>query len=886
MNSLLRDLIVSVAGQTGTKLQVVKSTRRVCIIIDVSGSTASTFLPGKKVLEKEIEVAEQLMLESPDDTYTIVSFDDKVNTFEICIFKEEMMTNIHHFKMIPGGSTYTDRAFAQIIEMKQKPSHVILLTDGHTNSDQYTLKRYMETFQKNNITLEVIAVSDSNMDFAILTQNEEQRIPGMDLINYLGNSISKLTIYNKKHSEIPYIGASTSTVGKNCVTFMEVPLTGFIPDFIRVFISKLKENEINWGTNQMEFKKFLSEIGKLLSALFVSFPESNMFVEDIILQLTELNVMNSERIRNIIKYGFDCTRSKKPIMYTNFETHVKESTVKKAEFADAITQLKTQGTTLNSDMSISMAHNGIIVLNRNTIPLDMSLGSYPSSGDKFRNYYFGLGANAQAIRIGLREFCGFLGVKNPLGSNSVIFYMLNQMSLLYINGIPMDSDIISKYRELAIHQTSLETLVDKGIYSGIGCYMQWKNGLLPKMHFSEEKTHCSLYSDMFVNPLRLNEPLWWALMMSMLGIFNEQLNVYEESIKGLQIEPTENEFLKWVKSTFQTVVNGNIQIVNADSVPTSLFSLSEFEAEDEVYILKDHGNCKTRTHYSRNEIDDYVMKPGNGCCWCRFQPSMSDFERIIFENPIEKIEKAKTIARPLCVDVQKLKSLNLSPNIAFSLASLASSTMQSRLIRINMIGITGAGKSTFSKRISEIIAEKGGKCIILSADKWSKRGKKGRDIVNSIRNEMKEFDRTVSELKVVIIDICNENGPQQNCFEIDFSNYEEFNFTPNMIPDKFDQYEAWCLRNVLSRGNFNENTLYWLNPVSAGVNTCVKVHKAKTIGVRRFCNITAPYVNFSEYWTLQQALDFIKVSADAYDTEIKKTTIDNDIIKLFTTIRL
>jgi len=882
--SSLHNIITTVANRFDTNKSKTKQSNNVCLIIDVSGSTGSSFLPGKTVLEKEIEIAEQLMLNSPDDTYTVVSFDDNANTFEIHILKEEMMTNIHTFGLRPGGSTYTERAFGKIIEMKQKPSHIVLLTDGQTNSGELILKRQIETLQKNNISLEVIAVCCSDIDMSTLTVNEEQRIPGMDLINYLGNSISKLTIYNKKHNDVPYIGASTSTIGKNCVTFMEVQVTYFIPDFVRALISELKNSDIKWGTNQMEFKKFLSEIGKLLSVLFVSFPESNIFVEDTISRLNELNVtnMNCDRIKNIIKYGFDCTRSKKPIMYTNFEAHVKERSVKKGEFADAITQLKTQGTTLNSDISISMPYNGMVVVNHNTIPLNKSLGSYPSSGDNFGNYYFGVGANSQAIRIGMREFCGFLGVKNCVGSNSVIFYILNQMSLLYINGLPMESDIIAKYRELAIQQTSMETLVEKGKYSGIGCYAQWKNGLLPKMHFSEEKTHCSLYTDTFVNPLRLNEPLWWALMMSMLGIFNEQLNVYEESIKGLHIEPTEKEFLKFVKTTFQTVVNGNIQIVDALAVPTSLFTLMEYGPEDEVYVLKPHGNCKTVTHYSLDEIEGYVMTPGNGCCWCHYQPTMNDFERVTFQNPTDNIEKARTVAVPLCVDIYKLKNLNLSPDISFSMTS----TNQTRLIKINMIGVTGSGKSTFSNRIREMIEEKNGKCIVLSADKWSKRGKKGREIGQCIRNEMKEFDRISQKLKVVIVDICNENGPQQNCFEIDFSNYEEVNFTPNMIPQKFDQYETWCLWNVLNRGNFNENTLYWLNPVSAGVNTCIRVHKTKASGIRRFCNITSPTVNLNENWTLQQAQDILRKDADAYQEELKKTTIDDDIVQLFNKIHI
>lgn len=874
--------IINIANNS---VDVVKkeSIKNICVVIDVSGSTGSPFSNRKTVLEKEIEIAEQLILTSPNNHYTVVSFDDDVKIFEVNVLIDEMMTNIHTFGMRSGTSTYTDKAFAEIIKMKKKLSHIVLLTDGQTNSSEHILKEQMEIFNKNNISVEIIAVSNSSINMDTLTQNEEQKIPGMDLINYLGNSISNFSIYNKYHIDIPYIGASTSRVGKNCVTFMQIPITQFIPDFLRSFVINLKDNQINWGTNQMEFKKLLSEIGKLISTLFVSFPESNLFVEDIIYKLNELNVptINIDRIQNIIKYGFDCTRNKKPILYTNFEAHVKESVVKKNEFADAITLLKKNGTTLNFDMSISIPYNGLIVLNKNSVPLNKYLGNYNKSGDKFNNYYFGIGVDPQAIRIGMREFCGFLGVKNPVGSHSVIFYILKEMSLLYINGLSIDDKLMNYYRELAIHQTSLETIVAKNKYSGIGCYNMWKNGNVPQMHYSDTKTHCSLYTDVFVNPLRLNEPLWWALMMSMLGIFDSQLNIYEESLKGLQIEPNEKEFLNWVKSTFQTVVNGNIQVVIAEKNPTSLFTLSEFENDDQVYVLKDHGNCKTRTYYSKEEIDNYVMKPENGCCWCRYKPLVDDFERVTFEDPIIKIEKAMKNVKPLVVNNEKLKSLNLPPNVSLSTLSMSSPVSDFRMIRINMIGITGSGKSTFSKRIFEMITEKGGKCIILNADKWSKRGVKGKEIVHKIQNEMNEFKKMSSKLKVVIVDICNENGPQKVCFNIDFSNYEEFNFMPNMIPTKFNEYEAWCLRNVLNRKNFSEDTNYWLNPVSAGVNTCIKVHKAKTYGVRKFCNINSPSLYIDDSMPLVQAQEFIKNNADLYEIELRKSSIDNDINNFF-----
>lgn len=866
----LIDIIASVSNHNTLPSQP----QKICIAIDVSGSTAAHFLNGMKVLEKEIEIAEKYILDNSHHSFTVVAFDDKVNTYEIHVLKEEMMTNIHSFNMVPGGSTYTDIALNQINKMKIKPSKVILLTDGQTNSTKHLLTREIQDFAKFNISLEVIAVSDSNLNMMTLTQNEEQGIPGMDLINHLGNSISKLVIYNKQHSDVPYIGASTSVMGKNCLTFMEVPISGFIPDFIRSVLTEIVGKEINWGQNQMEFKKFLSEIGKLFSALFVSFPERNMFVEDTIFKLTEFNVqgMTSDRIRNIIIYGFDCSHNKKPILYTNFEAHVKESSVKKAEFADAITQLKKYGTPLNSDKSISMPSSGMIVINENVIPLVLYLGPYPTSGDKYKNYYFGCDVNSQALRIGMREFCGHIGFKNSISSHSVIFYMLNQISLLYIKGHSFDEDYMKLYKEIAIHQTSLETLVEKGKYSGVGCYTQWKNGLLPKMHFSEEKTHTSVYSDPFVNPLRLIEPVWWALMMSMLGLFNEQLMVYEEALKGLHIEPTEKEFLNWIRIKFCDIIHGNPQVVRANTVPTSIFTLSEFEPEDDVYFLKDHGTCKTKTHYSKEEIEDYITQPNKGCVWCHYQPTMNDFERVTFESPNILLDKAKTDAKPLTVDVHKLRSQNFPSNMS------ARDMNSNKMIRINMIGVTGAGKSTFSKRISELISEKGGVCLIINADKWSKIGKKGKELTQSIKQEMKEFDKKASKLKVVVIDICNEKGPQQNCFEIDFSDYETYDFMPNMIKDKFHMYEYWCLNNVLERPNFTKDTLYWLNPVSAGVNTCIKVHKTKALELRKYLNITAPYVNFRENWSIEVALNEIKPNAEKYQTLLDLTSMDKDII--------
>ena len=636
--------------------------KNVCIIVDVSGSTQTKFVGNMTVLEKETEIAEQYILANPENKYTLVVFSDKATTRDIVVLKEEQLTNIHDIIPPSNGGTLTDKALVEVNRFQVKPSVVILLTDGETSSTQENLRREIELFERKNIRLEVIAVSPTDIDMQLLSASEERKIPGMDLINYLGNSVSRLEIFNRKHMTSPYIGASGSGVDKNFLTFMEIPFKGFVPEFIRSVVSLVVRHngEIDWKANNIDFKRFLSEIGKLFAALFVTFPESNTFIEEIVRNLSEkcgVDGMTEERIRKIISYGFDCMRQKKPILYTNFEAHVKEGAVKKAEFADAIGQLKTCGTTLGANISISMPTNGLVIVNHmKTIPLTERLNCYPNSADKYRNYYFGCDGNPQAIRIALREFAGtVLGVKNPIGSYSVIFYVASQMSLMAITGHLLDSPHMKMLRELAVAQTSLETLVEKGKYSGVGCFVQWKNGLLPKIHFTESVSHTSLYTDPLVNPLRLNEPLWWALMMSMLGIFEEQLPTYSDSLKSISIEPTEKAFLKWVSDTFSPVVNGKIELVNVQPQPTSVFSLSEFDQTDEIFMLKDHGNCRAKTCYSREEMMSYVMQPDKGCVWCRYHPTESDFERVTFSDPDTLIQKARQTARALTINTDLLK---------------------------------------------------------------------------------------------------------------------------------------------------------------------------------------------------------------------------------------
>lgn len=838
-------------------------------IIDESGSTGSAFAPGMNVLEKEMSVVYEYILANINNNYNMYSFESNCVEHSIHIMKEEGLVNLPDLS--PKGCTYTHLPLAKINGKSTKPDVVILVTDGETSSQQIQVKTEIDKFLENKIRFEIIAVSAKNIDLNTISQAEESRIPGMDLVNFLSNSVDKLTIYNQFHKDTPYEGAVSSVINKKFLTFMGSKVDGHVHQYLNKLLAKLEEHKgaINWGTLNMNFKQLLSEVGKLLSVYFVSFPVDHYFVNSIvskILEISNIPDMTSERIYSIIKYGFECTKNEKPIMYTNFEQHVKEKSVKHKEFSNAIESLKVQGTTLNSEKTICMPTNGACIINNRVLPLTQYLGPYPKSKDQYGNVYFACDeVDGQATRIAFRELCSKLGYRDSRGPEPA-FYVLNEMSLMFIKGLDLDSEHMSEMRKLAIIQTSMEAMVGKDKYDGVGLYKQWEAGKTLATHYSKPtQTHSTLCRDAKINPLKLEEPMWWALMMSMLGLFKEQSHTYNTALLAKGIS-NQTEFLVWVRETYKDVVQGQLNVYTLKPEPTSVFTLDNFESGEQVYVLKSHAQCNTHTHYSKSEIESYVL--GSGCVWCYHRPTWSDFELVsVNASQEEQIAKLMTSSSKLGVPIDAVESNN-----TFTGAT-------NNKILINMIGITGAGKSTVSKKIYDLVTENGGSCLIVSADKWSKKGTSGKQLQTSINKEIRDLDSSNSEYKVLVVDICNENGPSSNCFGFDTSGYSTFNFYPNLDKTKFDDYQSWCLRNVLARPAHTATSLYWLNPETAGVATCIKVHNMKTSGLKKLLGVSSGLV-FGENESINSIMSKITSRANAYDSYLITKNLDEIVVNL------
>jgi hypothetical protein len=152
----------------------------------------------------------------------------------------------------------------------------------------------------------------------------------------------------------------------------------------------------------------------------------------------------------------------------------------------------------------------------------------------------------------------------------------------------------------------------------------------------------------------------------------------------------------------------------------------------------------------------------------------------------------------------------------------------------------------------------------------------------TIAKEIRDFDKRASAYKVIIVDICNENGPSTQCFGIDTIalGYQSFNYYPNLDKTKIDDYQCWCLRNVLNRPNCTERDNFWLNPVSAGVSTCIRVHNMKFAGIKNLLGLSTRMV-FNESWqNLAAMMDLIREGADSY-AEYLATQRQDEIILAF-----
>jgi len=872
-------------AQSVSNRTISTQSQRVAFIVDTSGSTFGEFKDGVKLLDKEIAVLENYVLKNIRNDYSLYSF-DTVTKYHGPLDVNRALKLVNTPQLKSSGLTQTASAFREVRRnfATNPVDRVILFTDGQSDSGGAELTRDVGALKALKIVVEVVAVTTVDGCLENIKAKEEFRLPGLDLINSLGNEVDKLTIYSRYHHDEPFEGVQSSSINKKALTFIGVPFDGAVSVFLNLFLEELeREHKSVDFRNHMSVKKMICDVGRLLSVLFITFPD-NIYVSNLCRKIASIaglyQELNQDDVLALIKHGYECTKSKIPIIFTNFEERVKDSAVKRNEYKDAAEALNVHGTTLGQPRRVCLPHQGCYVIDESALSLPGKLANLPMSRDAFGNVYFGIDAPDQAIRMGLRSFFVSVGFKDARTGPDVIFGVLNYMGLMFLNNIKMEE--MTELRKLAIAQTSMETMVSPNKYDGVGCYAQWKAGKLIRINFAKPDTHASLYTNRQINPLGLPEPLWWAFMMSMLGLYEEQYAHYSAALKAITNTPdvTESEFLEHMKS-YKDKVTG-VCLVKKYSKAQSAFSLDDYTEHDDTYILKDHESdtkqmCTAKTVYSMSEMKSYVFD--KGCLWCKYVPVMGDFEPFKQVNAEADLKAAMTIASKLTVVGAVLDDSSLGDSSLgdSSLGEFKSqNATQNGKYRINLVGITGAGKTTVAKILERIALEMDFKVTIASADFYSKKGIKGKGVGAALCAQLKKFDKATfnpnkpQPRKLVIVDLCNERKTDNMCFGFDMSEYKTMSYAPNFSQgDNFNDYESWCLNNVLSRGACDGKCDYWLNPVDADVSVCVNVHTSKSSAIASVWGLSPPNLGLSSSSSLEQTKELVRVRAQRHADVLK-----------------
>ncbi len=903
MNTIIQ-VINSINGQ----IAVLKRKLKVALVVDVSGSTATQYKQGINVLEKQLSALMQFVLENPDNQYVFYSFDNKSYYHgELKVLVDEGFVDLP--QMVPGASTYTHLPLAEIASKLQffKPDFVKVFTDGATNSSVYDFAPILREFKKYNVGLQFVAVSPSNLNMEQINAREEARIPGMDVVNMIKNDVASLEVYNLVHDDVPFKGAVSSAVDKHAIKFMNQPVNDPIPVFINKLLDAINANKetLNWGPMQADLKKTICEIGKLFSLLYVDLDQ--YFVADVIQRIcTIIPEITPDRVSKLMNYGFDCTKNEKPIIYTNIDEHVKEAAVKQNQFGDAVALLAAKGTTQGLSSYISLPTRGVSVIADKSFTLTGNVGAYRSSSDAYGNPYFGIGGHPQADRIGAREVLKTINFPDAQRCPDAIFYVADQMARMYIKGVPMETEHMKELRKIAINQASMEVMVAQGKYDGIGCYANWKLGRLIPMHFSKKTTHIDLCTNSSINPLNLPQTIWWALMMSMFGIFTEQLKSYEGAVTAFCAENgmamSEENFLLSIRAKYSGSVMGNPVLLKLEATQTSFFTLDEFPAGAKIFRLKDHGQCRTRALYNGTPVAadgvsevEYVNQ--NGCLFCKYMPQASEWEAVVLEDNATKLANAMRQAAPLTVRLGAAVPVGMgaaagaaaAPAVVASVLQAPVAAMAQMSIASNdclvfaLMGVTGSGKTTAREKLERQLIAKGYKVLVASADDIAKLGHK--DAGQQVTQQIQAFTAT-REKHAIILDICNERGfDKSKVFGRNLSSYKDVIFVPNFdkSQDDFKDYECFCLNNVLARPMHSADTNFWLNPNSAGVKTCIEVHNTKAAGIMRTLGVAGKSAAFKSNLSMMEIQALIRDGAARHAAKLAaRPPLDEQLAALLT----
>ena len=794
----------------------------IAYLLDNSGSTGNIFRLSS-ILEKSKQVVKELSLLNRNGKNLLFTFSCNAKFIsEIKISQNG--TVMFPPGIIPEGSTNTDIGFQLILSKVEefKITKVILITDGDTNSLPYLLQRSANSFHEKKVDIEIIAISARNIDFNRLSSSEEKSIPGLDVVNIM-NKPAK--IYTPLNPDIPYELAKSVDSSTKCWTLLEISISKLVPLPILItrIINDLIDCDIDFTTEtiQEELQTLFIEIGMLLGKIYVKFPEN--FLESI---LKDLESKTNADLSEFVLFGFDLKKQNVPFIRTNIQRRIIDHKTQQTSFHNATDDLRIKGTSLGEE-AITFA-DGVICVMKDPSKLTINNGF---SIDAYGNTYFSFGTNEQAIRQGMRSFCGEKkGFRDSRNSPSVIFFIISKIFLFLIccPELNLDDSYIKILLKLARIQCGQKKQEKDRSYSN-SFLEEWEDGNIPLIHFSRKETHADLHTDKQINEANLNPSEFWAIAMIFLGekAFESQKPFFQAYFESENISINRESILAFLREKYSSKVTGTVKFLTIDE-KKSVITLEDFPDGITIFQNQPHTTnrgylCDTKTHYSLEER----AQLGNKCVWCNKTLEDHQFVQIasINEAQLTNNDPPKFIQQQVTFNHSAQQNVT---NTHLNTGVFTLNTSVLKRVVIVMEGTVGAGKTTVSQRIQDKVEQMGGYCANESTDKYCKTGMQTKDAIKKVTAVLRGISRIRNNLIFVIIDTCGERNTGNTFFNVPFDGWLIHRIRPNFELSRIRQYFCWSLRNVLLRPLHSRDTNYWLNPESATVSVCKKVHSDKS----------------------------------------------------------
>jgi hypothetical protein len=213
--------------------------------------------------------------------------------------------------------------------------------------------------------------------------------------------------------------------------------------------------------------------------------------------------------------------------------------------------------------------------------------------------------------------------------------------------------------------------------------------------------------------------------------------------------------------------------------------------------------------------------------------------------------------------------------VAKSVSTTKTNTSGKKFVII-MKGVVGCGKTTYGSHIANALKPYNAYCIGANTDKYCKTGMPMRDAVKYVERELNNLNYTSDhQLVVAIIDTCGDKIPDNNViFNYDFSSWTKIEIWPNFDRSDMEGYLSWSLRNVLLRTKPTSTDNYFLEPTTAGVDTCIQVHQTKAKAL--FRNVPVLLANGINR---ERAIAQLNNKADIYQEMLTNTMVIDDQVK-------